>query len=513
MTPPLSPPLLSELPVALEWAGLGAVALGGALVAALSLHGLHRLQLVAALWAHKAPVEAGAWPSDLPRITVQLPIFNERDVVERLIDAACALDWPADRLEIQVLDDSTDDCAARAARAVARQAAAGAPIRLLRRADRAGFKAGALRAGLAEAKGELIAIFDADFVPPPGCLRALAAPLADPRVGMAQARWGHLNAEASLLTAAQALMLDAHFIVEHGARYRSGRFFNFNGTAGLWRRAAIEQAGGWSADTITEDLDLSYRAQLRGWRFVYIDPLVIPAELPASMGAFLGQQARWAAGTTQVAKKLLWRLLSAPLPLGVRAEAAAHLLGPLAWPLTAALSLLLGPAALLRAGLGLGATAFDGLAFGLSFCALSAFYLTAARRRGGPLRLRLLPAVMALGVGMSLRQAAAVLGALRPSAGVFRRTPKTGATDRAAGGASYARAEALRWPELGVAALNLGCALALLAEGRFSTIPFLTLFSAGSLFVGLGGGRGARATEATPSCASTGPEAVADCAP
>ena len=507
---PLPPQLLPELPVSLAWLGSLVLLGAGGLVVALSAHALHRLQLVATLYARRAPAEAAALPSELPTITVQLPIFNERDVVERLIDAACALDWPADRLEIQVLDDSTDDCAARAAAAVARHAAAGAPIRLLRRADRAGYKAGALRAGLAEASGALIAIFDADFLPAPGCLRALAAPLADPAVGMVQARWGHLNAEASLLTAAQALMLDAHFIVEHGARYRAGRFFNFNGTAGLWRRAAIEAAGGWSADTITEDLDLSYRAQLRGWRFVYIDELVIPAELPDTMGAFLGQQARWAAGTAQVAKKLLGRVLSAPLPLALRAEAAAHLLGPLAWPLAAALSLLLGPAALLRAALGLAATPFDGIAFLLSFGALGAFYGTAARRRGGPLRLHLLPVVMALGVGMSLRQGAAVLGALRPSAGTFRRTPKSGATGVTAGGGSYAGAPRLRWPELGVAALNVGCAVLLLSEGRASSIPFLTLFSAGSLMVGLGLGRRSGATEATPSVAAGGPEPVAD---
>ncbi|MBK7369042.1 MAG: glycosyltransferase [Candidatus Eisenbacteria bacterium] len=258
-----------------------------------------------------------------------------------MIEAAAALDWPADRLEIQVLDDSSDETVTIAAATVARLRARGVDVTHVRRGGREGFKAGALAHGLAFARGSLVAVFDADFVPPPEFLRALVPHFADPAVGMAQARWGHLNRGASALTEAQAAMLDAHFRLEHAARAHGGLFLNFNGTAGLWRRACIESAGGWSHDTLTEDLDLSYRAQLAGWRFVYDDALVVPAELPSDMRAFLSQQRRWAKGSIQTARKVLPALFAAPLSARHKWEGALHLTANAAYPLLLALSLAL----------------------------------------------------------------------------------------------------------------------------------------------------------------------------
>ncbi|HNH49119.1 MAG TPA: glycosyltransferase, partial [Myxococcota bacterium] len=276
-----------------------------ALVLALCLHGLHRAVLVWTAWRFRSvgPPEGGL-PDLLPLVTVQVPLYNERDVAPRLVEAVVALNWPPDRLQIQILDDSTDDTlvGCEAALRLARQK--GVAVEVLRRSRREGYKAGALQAGLASARGELIAIFDADFVPAPDFLQRMVPSFADPAVGMVQARWGHLNEPASALTRAQALMLDGHFVVEHTARFRAGLWFHFNGTAGLWRRRCVEAAGGWSADTLTEDLDLSYRAQLAGWKFVYRVEEVVPAELPDSLSAFCTQQSRWARGSMQTLRKL-----------------------------------------------------------------------------------------------------------------------------------------------------------------------------------------------------------------
>ena len=262
-------------------------------LAILAVASAHRLRLaLRALSAGQGPAQrAPRAPDPWPRVVVQLPLYNERFVAERVIAAAAGLDYPRDRLEIQVLDDSTDETVAIAARAVAQWASQGLNIRHLRRSDRRGFKAGALAQGLAASSAELIAIFDADFSPRPSFLREAVAMLeADPALGLIQARWAHANANVSWLTRVQALLLDAHFRIEHRARDLAGHAFNFNGTAGVWRRRAIEEAGGWSADTLTEDLDLSYRAQLAGWRFQYRDDLEVQGELPESWSAFRAQQ-------------------------------------------------------------------------------------------------------------------------------------------------------------------------------------------------------------------------------
>ncbi len=264
---------------------------------------------------------------DEPSVTVQLPIYNEFYVVDRLISSACALDWPRDRLEIQVLDDSTDETQLRASRLVQRYQEAGVNIRYLHRAQRVGYKAGALEAGLHCAQGKFIAIFDADFIPPPDFLRNTIPYFQYERVGFVQTRWGHLNDSFSILTRLQSIVIDAHFLVDQVARNRGGFFMNFNGTAGVWRRQTIIEAGGWQHDTVAEDLDLSYRAQLLGWEAVYLPDVVTYAELPVTAAAYRCQQRRWAAGGFACAIKLLPRVMRAPLSLGTKFQASLHLFG------------------------------------------------------------------------------------------------------------------------------------------------------------------------------------------
>jgi cellulose synthase/poly-beta-1,6-N-acetylglucosamine synthase-like glycosyltransferase len=295
----------------------------------LAIYGWHRYYLVYLYMKNRgrAPQALPAPRRDsLPAVTIQLPIFNEMYVADRLIAAVCEMDYPAHLLEIQVLDDSTDETREIAELAVRRHAARGRNIQYLHRVDRRGYKAGALEAGLKEASGEFIAIFDADFIPPPDFLmRTLPHFAADPKIGMVQARWGHINQDYSLLTKIQSILLDAHFVLEHGGRNRAGCFFNFNGTAGVWRRQAISSAGGWQHDTLTEDLDLSYRAQLAGWRFVFLPDVIAPAEVPVEMNSFKSQQHRWAKGSIQTCLKLMPRILRSNQPFGVKAEAFFHL--------------------------------------------------------------------------------------------------------------------------------------------------------------------------------------------
>jgi len=276
------------------------------LIVLLSLYGIHRYWILYLYyryykWAKPAPVPP--LPDQLPIVTVQLPVYNERYVVERLVDAVCRMDYPKERLEVQVLDDSTDDTEKIVRAHVSRLGEQGFLIEHIRRNDRTGFKAGALAAGLAACRGEFIAIFDADFVPPADFLKKTLPYFGSPRIGMVQTRWGHLNENYSLLTWIQSIFLDGHFLIEHTARNRSGAFFNFNGTAGIWRKDAIVSSGGWQHDTLTEDLDLSYRAQMKGWQFVYLPDVVCPAELPVDINAFKTQQNRWTMGAIQTAKK------------------------------------------------------------------------------------------------------------------------------------------------------------------------------------------------------------------
>lgn len=451
-----------------------------ALVFILSLYGLHRLALASVwLWTRNRPPQVPTLTGDLPFVTVQLPVFNERDVVSRLLDAVAALDWPADRFEIQLLDDSTDDTAYCASAAVQRARARGIETRVLHRSDRTGYKAGALAAGLATARGDLVAIFDADFVPAPDFLRALVPHFSDGNVGMVQARWGHLNADGSALTRAQAVLLDGHFVIEHVARNRGGAWFNFNGTAGIWRRAAIDAAGGWQHDTLTEDLDLSYRAQLAGWRFVYRVDHVVPAELPDTLGGFRSQQRRWAKGSMETARKLRWRILTAPVSIKTKLEALFHLHANLSWPLALTLAVLLpavvlfGPASNWSRHL-----LVDLPGFILATSGNVVFYAL-GQRRGHRNRVVL---AMLLAIGITVSQTAAVLDAWTGRRSPFVRTPKRGE-----GAGSYRPQPARTAPyELALAMWHLGAAVMVLATApeRWGSIPFLLLFGGGFAWVG-----------------------------
>src|ERR1700681_1378190 len=319
----------------------------------LAIYGWHRHYLVYLYMRNrdKGPTAATAL-DPTPVVTIQLPLYNEMYVADRLIGAVSRIEYPRDCLEIQVLDDSTDETQSIAELAVRRFAAQGLDIKYYHRGDRIGFKAGALEAGLKVARGEFIAIFDADFIPTANFLTALMPHFADATVGMVQARWGHINQDYSLLTKIESILLDGHFVLEHGARNRSGRFFNFNGTAGVWRRAAIADAGGWQHDTLTEDLDLSYRAQLKGWRFVFVSDLIAPAEVPVEMNAFKSQQHRWAKGSIQTCRKLLPQILRAKVPLSVKAEAFFHLTANFNYILMCLLSVLIFPSMVIRYNMG-----------------------------------------------------------------------------------------------------------------------------------------------------------------
>jgi cellulose synthase/poly-beta-1,6-N-acetylglucosamine synthase-like glycosyltransferase len=363
----------------------------------------------------------------LPQVTVQLPLFNERYVVERLIRAVCQLDYPKDRLEIQVLDDSTDDTTDIAAALVDDMREEGFDIVLLHREDRTGYKAGALEAGMQVAKGEFVAVFDADFVPDPQFLRDTVHHFTDPNVGMVQARWEHINREYSLLTRAQAILLDGHFVLEHAARSRSGRFFNFNGTAGIWRKQTIRDAGGWEHDTLTEDLDLSYRAQLEGWEFVFLKNITAPSEIPVEMNAFRSQQHRWAKGSIQTALKLLPRIIRSDVSWKIKHEAFHHLTSNFAYLLMVILALLMPIATIIRVQQGWYEALFLDLPIFLSATfSICYFYWVSQREigRGAWETLRMIPAVLGLGIGVSVNNAKAVLEAMVGHQSPFVRTPK-----------------------------------------------------------------------------------------
>lgn len=393
----------------------------------LACYGAHRLVLVWTFYRQRGLQSRPPEPEIWPLVTVQLPIFNEVYVAGRLIEAVCRLDYPRDRLEIQVLDDSVDETTAEVACLVERFRQQGFDIHHLHRASREGFKAGALAAGLKKARGEHVAVFDADFVPTPDFLRQSVPFFQDPAIGMVQARWGHLNREYSLLTRIQAIMLDGHFVVEHAARCSSGCFFNFNGTAGIWRRRTIEDAGGWEHDTLTEDLDLSYRAQLEGWKFLYLPDLVVPAELPVEINAYKSQQHRWAKGSIQTGRKLLSRVIKAPISLRAKLEAFVHLTNNASYLLMIFLSLLIFPAMFLRRGTeAWKLLAIDMPLFLAATVSVLAFYTTSQAALGAGWRRRLLqlPALMGLGIGLAVNNSRAVLEGLWQRGGVFHRTPK-----------------------------------------------------------------------------------------
>jgi cellulose synthase/poly-beta-1,6-N-acetylglucosamine synthase-like glycosyltransferase len=436
---------------------------------------IHRLHLVRLL--RKSPSAPDLTSLDLkswPAVVVQLPLYNEPRVAERLIDAAVALQYPG-RLSIQVLDDSTDETSSIVAACVGAAQERGVNITHLRRTSRVGYKAGALAAGMLQSEGEIFAIFDADFVPASDVLMHMIRPFADPGVGMVQARWGHLNRSESLLTRLQALYLDSHFAVESAARSRQALFFNFNGTAGLWRRQAIVEAGGWSADTLTEDLDLSYRAQLAGWRFAFLPNLEIPGELPGSMHAFENQQHRWARGSIQTATKLLGRIGDAQLSRSVKIESVFHLTSNVGYLITLFLAVLLVPVLEIRSRI-------DAVPFAITdlvLFAVTAFSLVVFCREGqsrvGQTRISILEfaALLPLGVALAPRISCAVIEGLFQSGGYFQRTPKNARV------AALERPPRIPVAELILLLFFLGAAAVFLTLGRWVALPFLVVFLTG----------------------------------
>jgi cellulose synthase/poly-beta-1,6-N-acetylglucosamine synthase-like glycosyltransferase len=366
-------------------------------------------------------------------VTIQLPLYNERFVAGRLIAAAAAMDWPKDCLEIQILDDSTDDTRRIVDREAGRWRRRGLSLQVLRRDRRDGFKAGALAHGMDQSTGEFLAIFDADFIPGKDFLRRSMAPFQDPGVGMVQARWGFLNPERSWLTGIEALLIGPHFAIEHRVRSERGLFFNFNGTAGIWRRSAIETAGGWRADTVTEDLDLSYRAQMIGWRFVYLDDLEVPSEVPVTLSAFRIQQQRWAKGSIQTARKILPALLRSGQPIAVKIEACAHLLANLGWLFGAMSTLLLYP--VIVGGTGIGPAQllrFEIPLMGMGVGAILFYFMVYAVLRSDYRALAWLPLVPIFSIGIAPAIAVAVVTGGFTRGGRFERTPKFGGIGRSA---------------------------------------------------------------------------------
>ncbi|MHC5026840.1 MAG: cellulose synthase family protein [Planctomycetota bacterium] len=467
-----------------------------AAIAVLCLYGLHRYWLVTVAVRHRndAPEPAARF-DELPRVTIQLPMFNEPNVAQRLVEAAAAIDYPHDRMQIQVLDDSTDDTTAIVGECCRRLAETGIDIEHLHRTDRVGYKAGALGVGLASATGDLVAVFDADFLPPTDFLDNTVHHFTDESIGMVQTRWSHLNRDESMLTRIQAMSLDAHFLIEQQARAATGRWFNFNGTAGIWRRVCIDEAGGWEHDTLTEDTDLSYRAQLAGWRFRFLPQVTCPAELPPTIGALLGQQHRWNKGLVQTAIKLLPRILTSRASLGTKVEAWFHLTAPLPYVFILLLALIALPALFVHLPV-YGAVGLTALGAGfaclvLGTMAACTFYIVSQRRQGlGILAtLALLPVLMAIGVGLSVINTKAVLEALFGNKSPFVRTPKfAGHANSAADPIAPKRRSIL---PRGSIEILLGAAMfvaiAIASREPFTLIgaPFLVLFALGFFAVGL----------------------------
>ncbi len=459
----------------------------------LSAYGIHRFSMVYLFLKHSGhKPKPQAKYENLPKVTVQLPIFNELHVVKRLIRSVAELDYPRELLQIQVLDDSTDETRGICEEEVRRLREKGHNIELIHRVDRTGFKAGALQNGMKTATGEFLFILDADFVTPKGILHEMIHFFTNEKVGMIQTRWGHINRTYSLLTRIQAMFLDGHLLLEQTARSRSGRFFNFNGTAGIWRRTCIEDAGGWQHDTLTEDLDLSYRAQMAGWKFVFLKDVVTPAELPVDMDGFKSQQHRWTKGSIQTCKKMLGRIWQSELPFIVKLEATVHLTSNFAYLLLIFLCILIHPA-MHPAGTWERAVLLDIPIFFMTSISVGAFYLcsqVALYPKGRWIReILYLPLLLALGIGMSINNGRAVLEAVFNHQSDFVRTPKYGIEQKKQRwkGSRY---RALRsWaPYIEVLmALYFGylvlyCGLL----GMWGSVPFLMLFFVGFTYVASG---------------------------
>ena len=479
----------------LNWFDLAMLVPYFGILGILSIYGLHRYDVIRTYFKHRknATTEPRKRFETLPPVTIQLPLYNERYVVERLVEEVTKIEYPKELLQIQVLDDSTDDTAPFAEALVERYRAMGYPIEYHHRDNRHGFKAGALQEGLKTATGEFVAIFDADFCPPADFLTRTVHFFSDPGVGVVQTRWSYLNRDYNFLTEVEAMMLDGHFILEHGARSRAGFFFNFNGTAGILRKSMIDDAGGWQHDTLTEDSDLSYRAQLKGWRFVYLPGLDCPSELPVEMHGFQIQQSRWAKGLTQVAKKLVPALLKADIPQRVKVEAFLHLTPNISYPLMIVVSALMLPVMIVRFYMGVWQMVFLDLPLiAASFWSISAFYVVAYRElypKTWKRSLLLLPMLIAVGIGLTIINTRAVLEALFGVQTAFARTPKYAIGDRAVNLEAKQYRRRSGW--LPYAEIAVGCYFVLMIVFAVTTynyfaIPFLLLFVAGYWWAGFG---------------------------
>jgi glycosyltransferase involved in cell wall biosynthesis len=459
--------------------------------ACLFAYGMHAYLMAFLYWrsVRREPVARGM--ASLPRVTVQLPLYNERYVARRLIDAVARMDYPRDRLEIQVLDDSTDDTVSVVADIVKEWRKRGVDIVHRHRTSRTGYKAGALREGLVTAKGELLAVFDADFIPPADFLQHTVPHFGDPGIGMVQTRWGHLNEAYSPLTRAQAVALDGHFLIEHTVRNRNGAFINFNGTAGIWRKETILDAGNWQDDTLTEDLDLSYRAQLAGWRFLYLPNVECPAELPAEINGLKGQQFRWAKGSVQTALKILPRMLQSRLSWFTRLQAVIHLTNHIVYPMLLLLGLSALPALVV-----LDRYPEVGWAFRVATIMVVAsfghpyLYFVSQRVRGKTFgeALTLIPLVVAGNMGIAVNNTRALVEALIGRQSAFNRTPKYALTSRSDHwrGKRY-HVPVTAWPFLeiflaAVALVGMGYAL---VHGHYLALPFMFLYVLGAGYVGM----------------------------
>ncbi len=466
-----------------------------AVLIVLSVYGLHRYHMIRGYWKYRKqmPTEAPQRFEQLPRVTIQLPIYNEQYVVERLIEEVSKIDYPRELLEIQVLDDSTDETHRFTERLVAEYRAAGLPIEYIHRTNRNGYKAGALQNGLLTATGEVVAIFDADFLPPSDFLQRTVHYFADAKVGMVQTRWGYLNRHYNVLTEVQAMLLDGHFVLEHVARSGAGKFFNFNGTAGILRRSMIDDAGGWQHDTLTEDSDLSYRAQLKGWKFVYVPSIECKSELPVETYGFQVQQSRWAKGLTQVAMKLLLRILKSDVPFKVKAEAFFHLTPNISYPLMIVVSALMLPVMIVRFYMGwFQMVVLDLPLIIASFWSISAFYVVAHRAifpNTWKRAFLFLPALMAAGVALTIVNSKAVLEALFGYETSFARTPKyaIGSSQKVKlTNVQYRRRSGwLPYAELAVGTGFLAMTAFAVESFNYLAVPFLLLFVSGYYWAGV----------------------------
>ena len=465
-----------------------------AVMVMLAVYGVHRYQLVWLYFKHKKNYnpEPPQRFAELPMVTVQLPVYNEQFVIERLVEAVCKMEYPREKLEIQFLDDSTDETQNVAAALVARYAALGHPIKYIHRTNRHGYKAGALDAGLAVARGEFVAIFDADFVPPPDWLMRVVHHFAQPEIGMVQTRWTHLNRDYSLLTKVEAILLDGHFTLEHGARARSNDFFNFNGTAGMWRRQAITDAGGWQHDTLTEDTDLSYRSQMVGWKFKYLPDVECPAELPIEMTAFKTQQARWAKGLIQTSIKVLPMIFKSNVSRRIKIEAVYHLTANISYPLMVIMTALLIPAMIVRFYQGwFQMLIIDVPLFAASTLSIAVFYVTSQRElfpQTWKKTFLYLPLLMAVGIGLTVTNTKAVMEALFGIKTAFARTPKYSINkkgEKSQAGNKYRKRLLLApWIEIAIGTYFVLAILYTFSNNNFFTAPFLILFVVGYYYTG-----------------------------